>query len=157
MKKAILTLALCLLASAAQARPHHHTRHHHRIHRHHHSEPARETTSWFNGFMGQGSSGTESSNTSRPADCYGIPWCGCWLRHTLGLADKGLNLARAWAHVGSPAGGPEVGAVVVWPHHVGRIVGRSERGGWIVQSGNDGHRVRTRELSMRGAIAFRRV
>jgi hypothetical protein len=64
------------------------------------------------------------------------------------------NLARSWAHYGSNAGGPTVGAIVVWPHHVGKIVGR-ENGQWIVQSGNDGHAVRTRPRSMAGAIAFR--
>jgi hypothetical protein len=64
------------------------------------------------------------------------------------------NLARAWAHFGSNAGGPQVGAIVVWPHHVGKIVGQ-EKGQWIVQSGNDGHGVRTRPRSLAGAIAFR--
>src|SRR5215469_2297755 len=46
------------------------------------------------------------------------------------------------------------GAVVVWPHHVGKIVGR-ENGQWVVQSGNDGHAVRTRARSIAGAIALR--
>ena len=65
-----------------------------------------------------------------------------------------FNLARSWAHYGSNAGGPQVGAIVVWRHHVGKIVGR-ENGQWIVQSGNDGHAVRTRPRSLAGAIAFR--
>jgi hypothetical protein len=64
------------------------------------------------------------------------------------------NLARAWAHYGSNAGGPVIGAIVVWTHHVGEIVGR-ENGQWIVRSGNDGHVVRTRPRSLAGAIAFR--
>jgi len=64
------------------------------------------------------------------------------------------NLARAWARYGSNAGGPSVGTIVVWPHHVGKIVGH-ENGQWIVQSGNDGHAVRTRPRSLAGAIAFR--
>jgi hypothetical protein len=65
-----------------------------------------------------------------------------------------FNLARSWAHYGSNAGGPQVGAIVVWSHHVGKIVGR-ENGQWVVQSGNDGHAVRTRPRSLAGAIAFR--
>jgi hypothetical protein len=71
-------------------------------------------------------------------------------------ADPGpqYNLARSWAHYGSNAGGPAIGAIVVWRHHVGKIVGR-ENGQWIVQSGNDGHAVRTRPRSLAGAIAFR--
>jgi hypothetical protein len=71
-------------------------------------------------------------------------------------ADPGpeYNLARSWAHYGSNAGGPSVGTIVVWRHHVGKIVGQ-ENGQWIVESGNDGHAVRTRPRSLAGAIAFR--
>jgi hypothetical protein len=65
-------------------------------------------------------------------------------------------LARSWAHYGSDAGGPSVGAIVVWRHHVGKIVGH-ENGQWIVQRGNDGHAVRTRPRSLAGAIAFRQA
>jgi hypothetical protein len=81
-------------------------------------------------------------------------WCGWEMRQLVG-SDPGpaYNLARNWAlwgH-GGPAG---VGAVVVWPHHVGRIVGR-QGGQWVIESGNDGHRLRTRPRSIAGAIAFR--
>ena len=71
-------------------------------------------------------------------------------------ADPGpqYNLARSWAHYGSNAGGPSVGTIVVWSHHVGKIVGQ-ENGQWIVESGNDGHAVRVRPRSLAGAIAFR--
>ena len=82
-------------------------------------------------------------------------WCG-WYMRTLVGADPGpqYNLARSWAHYGVNAGGPSVGAIVVWPHHVGKIVGQ-ENGQWIVQSGNDGHDIRARPRSLAGAIAFR--
>jgi hypothetical protein len=66
------------------------------------------------------------------------------------------NLARAWAHYGVNASGPTVGVIVVWRHHVGKIVGR-ENGQWLVQSGNDAHAVRTRPRSLAGSIAFRRA
>jgi hypothetical protein len=84
-------------------------------------------------------------------------WCGWYMRQQVG-ADPGpqYNLARSWAHYGSNAGGPSVGTIVVWSHHVGKIVGR-ENGQWIVESGNDGHAVRTRPRSLAGAIAFRRA
>jgi len=82
-------------------------------------------------------------------------WCGWQMRQWLGVADRRFNLARAWARFGQPAGGPEVGVVVVWRHHVGLITGRGGAG-WIVKSGNDGHAVRERVRSLRGAIAFRR-
>jgi hypothetical protein len=45
-----------------------------------------------------------------------------------------MNLARNWARWGRPSG-PRVGAVVVWPHHVGMITGQTADGRWIVRSG----------------------
>lgn len=91
----------------------------------------------------------------RPAGCGGIPWCGCYMRRVVGR-DPGpaYNLARNWAHYGRPTYA-HVGAIVVWPHHVGRIVGRTHSGEFIVLSGNDGHAVRERARSLAGAIAFR--
>jgi hypothetical protein len=83
-------------------------------------------------------------------------WCGWWLGQHLGMHDRKLWLARNWASVGSSAGGPQIGAVVVWRHHVGIITGQ-QNGKWIVKSGNDGRRVRERPRSVAGAIAFRRV
>jgi len=62
-----------------------------------------------------------------------------------------LNLAWNWAHWGHPSG-PQIGAVVVWPHHVGMITGRTTGGQWIVKSGNDGGRVRERPRSVAGAV-----
>jgi len=81
-------------------------------------------------------------------------WCGWQMRQLVG-SDPGpqFNLARNWAHWGH-AGPPGIGAVVVWPHHVGKIVGEEGRS-WIIESGNDGNRVRTRALSIAGAIAIR--
>ena len=58
-----------------------------------------------------------------------------------------------WSHWGQ-AGQAGVGAVVVWAHHVGKIVGQ-QGNQWLIQSGNDGHVVRTRVLSIAGAIAIR--
>lgn len=83
-------------------------------------------------------------------------WCGWWMRTVFGGSAE-YNMARAWAKRGTSAGGPRVGAVVVWPHHVGLITGRSANGQWIVKSGNDGNRVRERARSVSGAIAFRIV
>ena len=79
-------------------------------------------------------------------------WCG-WEMRQLVSGDPGpsFNLARNWAHWGQ-AGPAGVGAVVVWPHHVGKIVGQ-EGGEWVIESGNDGNRVRTRPRSI--AIAIR--
>jgi hypothetical protein len=81
-------------------------------------------------------------------------WCGWQMRQLVG-GDPGpqFNLASNWARWGH-AGPAGIGAVVVWPHHVGKIVGQ-ENGEWIVQSGNDGNRVRTRALPLSGAIAIR--
>jgi len=81
-------------------------------------------------------------------------WCG-WEMRQLVSSDPGpqYNLARNWARWGE-AGPAGVGAVVVWPHHVGKIVGR-EGDQWLVESGNDGHAIRTRVRSIAGAIAVR--
>lgn len=93
---------------------------------------------------------------ARPSGCP-HRWCGCFHRMQVG-SDPGpaYNLARNWANWGTDAGGPGVGVTVVWRHHVGMIVGRDERGQWIVKSGNDGNAVRERPRSLAGAIAFRR-
>lgn len=83
-------------------------------------------------------------------------WCGWFARGLVGH-DPGpaYNLARNWAHWGH-ASGPRVGVMVVWPHHVGMITGRSPSGQWIVKSGNDGGGVaRERPRSVAGVIAFR--
>lgn len=82
-------------------------------------------------------------------------WCGWYMRTQLGGWPE-YNLARNWAKRGRPLSGPRVGAVVVWPQHVGMITGRTKEGTWIVRSGNDGGRVRERPRSVAGAV-FRKV
>jgi len=77
-------------------------------------------------------------------------WCGWWMRTQMGGGPE-YNLAHNWTHWGH-ASGPCVGAVVVWPHHVGMITGRTAGGEWIVKSGNDGGRVRERPRSVAGAV-----
>lgn len=78
-------------------------------------------------------------------------WCGWWMRTQLGGGPE-FNLAANWRRWGSPVSGPQVGAVVVWPHHVGIITGQTAGGKWIVKSGNDGGRVRERARSVAGAV-----
>ena len=77
-------------------------------------------------------------------------WCGWYMRTRHGGGPE-YNLAANWRHWGSPASGPQVGAIVVWSHHVGEIVGQASNGQWIVLSGNDSHRVRERARSVSGA------
>lgn len=77
-------------------------------------------------------------------------WCGWWMRTQKG-GGPAYNRAWHWRNYGR-ASGPQIGAVVVWRHHVGMIVGRAANGRWIVKSGNDGNRVRTRARSVAGAI-----
>lgn len=91
----------------------------------------------------------------RPSECRGIAWCGCWLRLRYGIADVKLNVARAWSRIGNAVAGPVVGAIAVWPHHVGEITGVPGPGRIILKSGNDGGAVRERERSTRGVIAYR--
>ena len=102
-------------------------------------------------------SAISSEGGSRPSDCYGIQWCGCYMRHLTGLSDRSLNLARNWAHVGSP-GSPSAGNVVVWNHHVGKLMSNvDERGYAMVLSGNNGsgNRATVRYQRVNNAIAFR--
>jgi len=93
----------------------------------------------------RGNSAASSHTGGRPSR-----WCGWWMRTQKGGGPE-LNLAHNWAHWGRSSG-PQVGAVVVWPHHVGMITGRAAGGEWIVKSGNDGGRVRERPRSVAGAV-----
>ncbi len=77
-------------------------------------------------------------------------WCGWYMRTQLGGGPE-YNLAANWRRWGSHSSGPQVGAVVVWPHHVGMITGQASNGQWIVKSGNDSGRVRERARSVSGA------
>ena len=77
-------------------------------------------------------------------------WCGWWMRTQLG-GGPAYNLAWNWSRYGS-ATSPQVGAVVVWRHHVGIITGQASNGQLIVKSGNDGGRVRERARSVAGAV-----
>lgn len=90
-------------------------------------------------------------------------WCGWQMRQEVAFdPGKEFNRALAWAKYGTPAPGPEVGAIVVWKRgnkgrgHVGKIVGQAEDGQWIVRSGNDGHELRERARKVSDAVAFRR-
>ena len=154
---------LIAFASSAEARTHHH--HYRHYSGHYYRQHARGLGD--PGFaFGFGASNFANSGYEQPTyerSSYGrsrsggrpAAWCGWYMRSQVG-ADPGpqYNLARSWAHYGSNAGGPSVGTIVVWSHHVGKIVGQ-ENGQWIVESGNDGHAVRTRPRSLAGAIAFR--
>ncbi len=93
---------------------------------------------------------------SRPSDCYGIAWCGCFLRHYFGLADRALNSAFEWTHVGHQTTAHN-GAIVVWRHHVGILRSEPVDGRALVLSGNDGHRVRLRAVSLSRVIAYREM
>jgi hypothetical protein len=125
----------------------------HRVHARHDAAPH-----YFNSASQEsGYAATANSTSSIFRGGYGgrpAAWCGWAMRQLVG-SDPGpqFNLARNWARWGhsGPAG---VGAVVVWAHHVGKIVGQ-ENGRWVIQSGNDGHRMRTRPLPISGAIAIR--
>lgn len=140
--------AALLFSSNAEA----HHRHHHRHHRHHYSHHLVHKYATYDRSRAHD---TQINSYDRPRDCYGIPWCGCWLRHEFGFANTVLNLAAAWSHVGQPAS-IDTANVVVWPHHVGKLL-KHDGNHILVKSGNDGHAVRTRWRTTAGVIAFRRV
>jgi hypothetical protein len=174
----VLALVFAVVGSApASARSHHkhhahhrqhsHRHNHHRVHHHLHRKVVQQQPRSFLGSFPSVSQPTQRvtraispviESGARPHECYSVgPWCGCWLRHYLGIADRAYNLARNWAGLGQRTSAHS-GAIVVWRHHVGVL--RSEpdsRGRALVLSGNDGHRVRERVRSLRGAIAFREL
>jgi len=172
MKKTTLAVAIAAVATFAQSSQ---AREYHDRHVRHHvvrpspvAEPRwgwtpGERFAWqpqpeHSGAFGFSASGFDSypqRSADRGRD-YGRPaaWCG-WEMRRLVASDPGpaFNLARNWANWGRP-GPAGIGAVVVWPHHVGKIVGQ-ENGQWIIESGNDGHALRTRARSIAGVIAIR--
>ena len=171
MKLTTLTMAVaaaCAFAQPAQARGYHHRssydrheyHHYARSHAYHHfaRRHVYARRAYASEAASQGRSQRPGGYTPRRIAYRGgggrpRAWCGWYMRRLLGVADPSYNLARNWAHWGH-GGAPGVGAVVVWAHHVGKIVGR-EGGQWVIQSGNDGHTVRTRPRSIAGAIAIR--
>jgi hypothetical protein len=171
MKLKLMTIPTAALAAtfvfaqSAQAREHHrHHGAHHDASRHwsREADPSGQRQEFGQDFAGSswGSSRGGSWNGSQTETSHsglgGRPsaWCGWEMRQLVG-SDPGqeFNLARNWARWGQ-AGPAGVGAVVVWPHHVGTIVGQQD-GNWIIESGNDGHALRTRQRSIAGAIAIR--
>jgi hypothetical protein len=141
----VLTGVIAFSSSQAEAR-----RYHQRgVHAVRHSVQKHHTNAFAHRRGGRHAS--RSGGSGRPA-----AWCGWWLGQHLGMSNRNLWLARNWASVGSNAGQPDVGVVVVWRHHVGIITGR-QGNQWVVKSGNDGRAVRERVRSIAVAIAFRRV
>ena len=154
----VAAAAVTMFAPSAHARAHyHHHSHHVARHSAYASSRSGRTIRSAGGTSGEFAYSSRLSYRSsyrgrdrgRPA-----AWCGWEMRRLVG-SDPGpsYNLARNWAHWGRP-GPVGVGAVVVWAHHVGKIVGR-ENGKWVIESGNDGHALRTRPRSIAGAIAIR--
>jgi uncharacterized protein (TIGR02594 family) len=85
-------------------------------------------------------------------------WCAAFANMVLertGHRGSGSAAAVSFAHYGSPAPGPVPGAIVVFPHHVGFVVGVEGPGRVRVVSGNHGHRVGEGVYSTRGVIAYR--
>ena len=161
MNLMVVFAAMFPFAQSAQARMHHHENiaHHDASshvyaaqdeHRHRHPGQIANHYPTPRGYRYTAQSEFGGQYGGRPA-----AWCG-WEMRQLVSSDPGptFNLARNWAHWGhaAPAG---IGAVVVWSHHVGKIVGQ-ESGMWVIESGNDDHMIRTRPRSIAGAIAIRK-
>jgi hypothetical protein len=99
--------------------------------------------------------GSHGKSASAPTSSSGVgprpsAWCGWYMRTRHGGGPE-MNLAWNWRNYGSP-GSPQIGAIVVWRHHVGEIVGQAANGQWLIHSGNDGGAVRTRARSIAGAV-----
>jgi len=151
----LLATAILFSQTSALARGHHYQRSHHSAHHGAKRTHVAVRTHHRKGYRAHRFARRHGVRIARTG---GRPsaWCGWWLGQHLGMNKRNLWLARNWASVGSNAGGPGIGVVVVWRHHVGVITGRSGSG-WIVKSGNDGNAVRERVRSISGAIAFRHI
>lgn len=94
---------------------------------------------------------------TRPNNCFGIAWCGCWMR-TQVSHDPGsnYNLAANWANFGHSAT-LQPGSIVVKAHHVERVERVLGDNTYIAAAGNTGHgnNATTYPSSLRGAIAIR--
>jgi hypothetical protein len=119
--------------------------------------PSAERTQRSSTVKIRGSHGKSASSQSysAPSSSSGVgprpsKWCGWYMRTRHGGGPE-MNLAWNWRNYGSP-GSAQVGAIVVWRHHVGEIVGQAANGQWLVHSGNDGGAVRTRARSISGAV-----
>jgi hypothetical protein len=155
VKWVISLLFLCLTIGATNATAHHkHWSHHFRhVSAHHVHHPAVADSR-------HAKSVKLSSNIvgTRPSDCFGIPWCGCWLRtqvsHDPGPA---FNLAANWAHCGHVSV-LDVGAIVVHPHHVDIVEKLLGDGHYLARGGNVRHDnyAHVYNASVKGAIAIRR-
>lgn len=140
-KFAIVMMSVMMFSGAADAK----NRKHHKKHYRNYNQEETLFGSFDRAISRTGKMIGDMSKPSR--------WCGWWMRTQFGGGPE-YNLARNWARRGSPSHA-QVGAVVVWPHHVGVITGRASNGQFIVKSGNDSNRVRERPRSVAGAIAFR--
>jgi hypothetical protein len=157
MKLTTLTVAAAAITVFAQSAQAH--EHHPRYRGYHHvarSRVDRAPDAYASGFGYSAPQYDAEPQRTASRGLGGRPaaWCGWEMRQLVG-GDPGAsyNLARNWAHWGH-SGPVGVGAVVVWPHHVGKIVGQ-QNGQWVVESGNDGHALRSRPMSIAGAIAIR--
>ena len=88
----------------------------------------------------------------------GRAWCAVFANMILertGHAGSGSALARSFASYGRPAPGPVPGAIAVFPHHVGFVVGSDGPGRIRIVSGNYSHRVGEGIYPTRRVIAYR--
>lgn len=133
-----------------------HRREHYALHEHHYYHHESAHRRHFERSIALPHYASYGGSNAAAARARGLPWCGAEMADLVGMSiseGRPYWVAAHWASWGH-ATSPHVGAIVVWRHHVGRIVGQ-QNGEFVVLSGNDGHRVRERARSLRGAIAFR--
>lgn len=156
-----IIVALVALLSVSSPASAHHVRHYHHHVRHHHgavkpAQPAPQPPSLLSRLFGGGSSliSAMRSHLGTNPTGWAHNWCGRFLStmlHETGHA-AGSDKAAAYRSYGRPSAGPCVGCIAVWPHHVGVVTGIPAAGKITLLSGNDGHRVRERDVSARGAV-----
>lgn len=140
----------------------HHKHKHHRIHHHrvvHHVKKPHAPPVPYYGFSGSSLVNAMARDLGSNPTGWAHVWCGFYLGQVAQRVGyrppPGYYAARNWVRFGVPTG-PEAGAVMVFPHHVGVIVRNLGNGLVVLRSGNHGHRVADGVYPVRRAIAFRR-
>lgn len=138
----VVTFSLALLSNPAEARPHRHRTH-----------QVVQECAFFCPQVAVPTPVVRSAGRAITGGGDPRPgaWCGWYLRQKFGIADKRFNLAWNWARL-RPRAEAAPGHFVVWAHHVGELVSHVAGDIWVIESGNDGHAVRTRPRSIRGAV-----
>ncbi len=150
-----MALALCLIATAAYAKPAHAKRPHAPVSQARQQIAGAAQSSGDSALVGEARRWLGGNPTGRSS-----LWCAAFMDFILKRTGHpgGGNLARGYASYGHRISGPRVGAIAVLARkgggHVGVVSGIDSDGDPIIISGNHGHRVAEAKYSRGRIIAY---